>query len=546
LMAVSIGMSQSIEYCLVPAAETGVVPMSRSPASLDTSFSQTYDVTIGTIGDLRPSDILVPNPDGSSGSIHGDVSMPHRKDIALMAHLMRRAGFGAPHGELETRAAMGYEAVVEELLHPEEQPAIDEELLYRVFPGYEGAAGAPISQADWVYRMINTQRPLEEKMALFWHQLFATGNSKVDNPPELTRQIAMFREYGLGKFGDLLVELAKSPAMIFWLDNHGNHDGAINENWGRELLELFSLGVGNYSEDDIRDAARAFTGWTIAPKIPRNPLGRFYWNFEYKAEDHDEEEKTFLGHTGNLNGDDIIGIIVDQPASSRFLARHLYRFFVADEPQVSDWNITPPKDPEAIEELVDAYNESHGDIRFIMRVLFNSEFFKNSRFARVKSPAELIVGTVRIAGNYDGFRPGFNNLAIECAWQGQELLNPPSVESWHTGSEWIDAGGLLRRVNFASGTLGDISLPGVRAIINRVRDQAQAQGKLSPQALVATCLDSLGALEVSDSTTHIELLTHASVGGELAWNTPEEVSASEKKIGKILTLIAASRDYQFA
>ncbi len=197
--------------------------------------------------------------------------MPHQEDIRLMAHLMRRAGFGDPREELDERVSKGYEAVVEDLLHPERQPAIDDELLYRYFPGYEGAGAPPINQADWVFRMINTKRPLEEKMALFWHQLFATGNSKVDNPPEMTRQIAVFREHGLGTFRELLVEVAKSPAMIFWLDNHGNHDGAINENWGRELLELFSLGVGNYSEDDIREAARAFTGWTIAPKIPRNP-----------------------------------------------------------------------------------------------------------------------------------------------------------------------------------------------------------------------------------------------------------------------------------
>ena len=154
----------------------------------------------------------------------------------------------------------------------------------------------------WMYRMINTRRPLEEKMVLFWHQLFATGNSKIDNPPELTAQIAMFRRHALGTFSNFLLELAKNPAMIYWLDNNGNHKGAINENWGRELLELFSMGVGNYSEDDIKEASRAFTGWTIAPKIPRLPLGRFYWDFEYKPEDHDAGEKTFLGQTGNFDG----------------------------------------------------------------------------------------------------------------------------------------------------------------------------------------------------------------------------------------------------
>ena len=467
--------------------------------------------------------------------------MPSQDDIALMGHLMRRAGFGAPQEELQTRSAKGYDATVEELLHPEELPAIDENEFYRYFPGYEGALGPPINQAEWVYRMINTKRPLEEKIALFWHQLFATGNSKVDNPPELTQQIKMFRNYGLGSFKELLVELAKNPAMIYWLDNNGNHNGAINENWGRELMELFALGVGNYSEDDIKEASRAFTGWTIAPKIPRNPLGRFYWNFEYKPEDHDDGEKTFLGHTGNFNGEDIINILADQPATPRFLARHLYNFFVADEAQVPAWNITPPRDPEAIQTLVDAYNDSKGDIRSILRVLFKSDFFKSARFEHVKSPAELVVGTVRIAGNYNGPRPGLTLLAMECNWQGQELLNPPSVESWHTGSEWIDGGALVRRVNFAAGVLGDTSLPGVRSVVEGLR----SKGSLAPADFVAQCLEALGPLEVSEST-HSELLDHAQEDGTLNWHTDEERTASEKRVGIMLALIAASRDYQFA
>ena len=467
--------------------------------------------------------------------------MPSQDDIALMGHLMRRAGFGAPQKELQTRSAKGYDATVEELLHPEELPAIDENEFYRYFPGYEGALGPPINQAEWVYRMINTKRPLEEKIALFWHQLFATGNSKVDNPPELTQQIKMFRNYGLGSFKELLVELAKNPAMIYWLDNNGNHNGAINENWGRELMELFALGVGNYSEDDIKEASRAFTGWTIAPKIPRNPLGRFYWNFEYKPEDHDDGEKTFLGHTGNFNGEDIINILAAQPATPRFLARHLYNFFVADEAQVPAWNITPPRDPEAIQTLVDAYNDSKGDIRSILRVLFKSDFFKSARFEHVKSPAELVVGTVRIAGNYNGPRPGLTLLAMECNWQGQELLNPPSVESWHTGSEWIDGGALVRRVNFAAGVLGDTSLPGVRSVVEGLR----SKGSLAPADFVAQCLEALGPLEVSKST-HSELLDHAQEDGTLNWDTDEERTASEKRVGIMLALIAASRDYQFA
>ena len=329
--------------------------------------------------------------------------------------------------------------------------------------------------------------------------------------------------------------------MIYWLDNNGNHKGAINENWGRELLELFSMGVGNYSEDDIKEASRAFTGWTIGPKIPRNPLGRFYWSFEYKAEDHDNGEKTFLGQRGRFNGEDIIDIVVRQPATARFLARHLYNFFVADEPQVPSWNITPPGDPEAIETLIQAYNESNYDLRSVLRVLFLSDFFKNARFARVKSPAELVISTVRLSGNFNAPRIGFQDFAWECAYQGQELLNPPSVESWHTGQEWIDGGALVRRVNFAARFLSDTASPGIRDIVERLR----ARGTLSPGELVNGCLDLIGPLEVGEQTRR-ELLAQAEEGGELRWETDEEGRASEQRIGVLLALIAASEEYQFA
>jgi uncharacterized protein (DUF1800 family) len=301
------------------------------------------------------------------------------------------------------------------------------------------------------------------------------------------------------------------------------------------------MGVGNYSEDDIKEASRAFTGWTIAPKLPRQPLGRFHWGFEYKPEDHDDGEKTFLGHTGRFNGDDIIDIIVQQPATARFLARHLYNFFVADEPQVPSWNITPPRDPQAIETLMQAYFDSHYDMRAILRVLFLSDFFKQARFAKVKSPAELVISTVRLAGNFAAPRPGFQGLADECAYQGQELLNPPSVESWHTGQEWIDGGALVRRVNFAATYLGDTKMPGVQAIINALK----ARGRLSPAAFVDACLDLLGPLDVGAQTRH-ELLAEAEEGGELRWDTEADAATSAHRVGVMLALISASREYQFA
>ena len=190
--------------------------------------------------------------------------------------------------------------------------------------------------------MINTKTPLQEKMTLFWHQIFATGVSKVDHYDEIIDMVDMFREKGLGKFRDLLLEVARSPAMIFWLDNKDNHKDAPNENYGRELLELFSMGIGNYTEDDVKNCAKAFTGWTIANdeymsvRASRDsiwPSGRIDWQFEYRPEDHDDTEKKFLGRTGNFNGEDIIDIIAMRPATSWFIAGKLYNYFVSDTPQ---------------------------------------------------------------------------------------------------------------------------------------------------------------------------------------------------------------------
>ena len=470
--------------------------------------------------------------------------MAYKDDIALMAHLMRRAGFGASRTELEVRVARGYEATVEELLEPDKYGLSenDEDLLFRHLPSTMLPGGVHLpGQANYIWQMINTKRPLQEKTALFWHHVFATGNSKIDNCDQMMAQINMFRKHGLGNYRDLLVGLARNPAMIFWLDNNENHKDAPNENWGRELLELFSMGQGNYTEKDVYECSRAFTGWTIAAKIPRLPLGRFLWNFEYKAEDHDDGEKVFLGHRGRFNGEDVIDIVVRQPATARFIARHLYNFFVADEQQVPAWLHTPPRDPVAINMLGDAFISSGYDMRSTLRVLFNSDFFKNARYQKVKSPAEVVVGTINLVGDFKGIpKPGLHALGGEPSNMGQDLLNPPSVEGWHTGSEWIDSGSLVRRINFVADRVGDLSLPGVQDIVNRVR----AQGTISPERLVESCLDLIGPAQVSEGT-YQELLSHAQQAGRVRWDTEEAASTSARRVTEMLQLIASSREYQF-
>ncbi len=460
------------------------------------------------------------------------------QDIALMAHLMRRAGFGATRDEIEARAAAGYEATVEDLLNPEAHETVDTYDLLRYHPwAWKPGTIQGMGASEWLYYLLNTQRPLEEKMVLFWHQVFATGVSKVDHYDEIIDQIAMFREKGMGDYRELLMALARDPAMIYWLDNCENHGEAVNENWGRELLELFSMGVGNYTEVDVRECSRAFTGWTMSPKLPRFPMGRFDWHFEYKDEDHDNGEKTFLGHTGNFNGEDIINIVCQQPATAQFIARHLYNFFVADEAQVPAWSVTPPRDPEAIDTLAQAFTDSNYDMRSVLRVLFNADFFKEARFAKLKSPAEVVIGTLRMVGGEAFPAPGLGNLSRQVGYMGQELLNPPSVEGWHTGTEWINSGSLMRRINFTASMVGDVNRPGVQALLDKLR----AQGDLSPEALVDACLDLMGPLDVNEPTRQ-ELINHTSLGGPINWDTPQ----ATERVGELLQLIVSLRDYQFA
>ena len=468
--------------------------------------------------------------------------MAYQDDIALMAHLMRRAGFGARRDELEARVAKGYEATVEELIHPETQPPVDVYTLLRYHPAALLPGGQPpMGNVNYMYHLVNTKRPLEEKVALFWHHVFATGNSKVDNYDQLLEQIGLFRQHGMGNYRDLLVTIARNPTMIFWLDNNQNHGTAVNENWGRELLELFSMGVGAYTEKDVREASRAFTGWTFETKIPRLPYGRFPWKFEYRAEDHDDGEKEFLGHRGRFNGEDIINIVVEQPACARFVCRHLYNFFVADEPQVPAWSIESPSDPKAIDTLTATFRESHYDIRSVLRVLFNSSFFKNARFQHMKSPAEVVVGSLRLVGGYEMPRPGYGDLSMQPSYMGQDLLNPPSVEGWHTGQEWINSGSLMARINFVAQLVGDPSLPGVRAIIDRLK----AKGTLSPEQLVDGCLDLLGPVEVGADTRR-ELVDQAKEWGKISWDREASAQTADKRVGEMLQLIVATREYQFA
>lgn len=461
-------------------------------------------------------------------------------DLGTVAHLLRRAGFGATREELEGYAAKGYEAVVEELLHPEGSPDIDEDILRRYHLSLSHDEHQNAWVAHWIYRMINSRRPLEEKIALFWHHVFATGWDKGEHTSSMVAQINLFRRVGLADLRTILLELARDPAMIYWLDNEENHKDAPNENFGRELMELFSMGVGHYSEQDIKAAARAFTGWTIDQPIPLYPYGPYPARFVYRPEDHDDSEKTFLGHTGRLNGEDIIDIIVKQPVTPRFIARHMYNFFVADEPQVPAWSITPPQDPAAIDELVRSYEESGGSVRAMLRVMFNAEWFKDAQYRKIKSPAELVVGTIKLAGTHRFPEPSLVTLPATMGAMGQRLMNPPTVEGWHTGHEWIDGGTLNERVNFSVNELNDPKKPGIASLTDRLKALGPS---VSPQQFVDSCLDLAGPVEV-DPETRGALIRFAESGGPLSFASDADRDAAALRVSRMLQLIVSSRQYQ--
>ena len=467
-------------------------------------------------------------------------------NIALLAHLMRRAGFGATRSELEVHSADGYEATVERLLDPTADDGVPMDMLWRYHSDHSGGLGTGGSTAYWLFRMINSNRPLQEKTALFWHGVFATGYPKLAQGRVLIDQVDMFRRHGFGDLPSLLVELSRDPAMIMWLDNDENHSSAINENYGRELLELFSMGVGNYTEDDLKEAARAFTGWTIQntdymkKRIANDslwPYGRINLHFEYRSEDHDDGEKQFLGETGRFSGEDIVDIICRQPATARFISRHMYNFFVADEPPVTMWPYEEPRDPGAVEFLSNVYFESGYSISAMLKALFNSDFFKSRDcwYEKVKSPAELVTGVLRLTGQFREPHPKLQAAAADMMAMGQLLLAPPSVEGWHTGMEWIDTGNLVERINFATGKFGDTGISGVNEMIGRA--MADAGGVASPERLVQGCLDQLGAIRVTEGT-RTAMLEHASSLTGL----PD--AEAERAVGEVIRIAVSTPEFQ--
>lgn len=349
-----------------------------------------------------------------------------RWDQRKVCHLYRRAGFGPTLAEMEQGLALGKDGTVDRLLHRADSGELDRFLSIVQTELVDFGDDIARAQAFWLYRMVATQDPFPEKMALFWHGHFATANYKVRNPALMYGQYETLREHGRGDFETLLREVARDPAMLIWLDGGTSRRQSPNENFARELLELFTMGPGAYSEDDVRNAARAFTGWRVQG-------GRAV----FSERQCDAGDKTFLGAEGPLGADEIIRIVSYRAETARFLARALLAFFVADD---------VPAD--VVEGLTQVYLQNRGNVLAVMDVIFRSRLFYSREVYRglVKSPVELVVGTVRVLDantNRDKALPALANM-------GQELFNPPSVKGWEGGEKWLNTVTSLERANFVS------------------------------------------------------------------------------------------------
>ncbi len=395
------------------------------------------------------------------------------------AHLLRRAGFGTDAETVRAAAQAGLAATTDALLNPERTPdTIDDAGILAKLSGLlpETKNGGTPTQAVkmwWVHRMIATPHPLVEKMTLFWHGRFTSKDGGMAGDL-LYAQNQTFRRNALGNFRTLTLAVSRDPEMLRYLNGNQNYKAHPNENYGRELMELFTCGIGNYTEDDVKAAARSFSGWNLRG-------GEFHFN----PNQHDNDPKTFLGKTGNWNGDDIVNILVAHPATAKRLCTQLFTYFAYPDPE-----------PAVVETLVKTYYSSGYEVRAILSQIFHSTAFYSAkaRFAIIKSPAQYVVGTMKMLGlskavelvitditpandmaanpavlpnplapapalsppaqtdqQAKGHRLGvLAGLPNAMRSMGQDLLAPPTVKGWDGGEAWINTSTLLARIGFAS------------------------------------------------------------------------------------------------
>lgn len=420
---------------------------------------------------------------------------PQQWDERKAKHLLSRAGFGIPRERVTQLARIGVDKAVDSLVDYQSIPAYGDEPTFLIPPfkyrdlrdiedeqerrnarnmvQREERQAVQTLKQWWIERILNSPRPLEEKMTLFWHGHFASSAQKVKSSAANYQMHAEMRKHATGNVKGLTVAIAHAPAMLNYLDNNKNVKQHPNENWARELMELFTLGIGNYTEDDIKESARAFTGWRISPKgltvIPRL---------------HDSGSKTFLGRTGNFGGMDIIDIIFEQPAAAEFISKKLFLYFVQDQP-----------DEAVIQAMASQLRASNYELAPVLKTLFLSEAFYSDTAigTQIKSPVQFVA---QLAHDLDIKHPPYATMAQASAQLGQDLFYPPNVKGWDGGRAWINANTLLTRYNLhvalasANGQKegmmmearmdGGAEMMDPQAMMQRTRGEAEAYMKSLP------------------------------------------------------------------
>ena len=480
-------------------------------------------------------------------------------------HLLRRAGFGARPDELDVYRAATFTGAVNRLVNYERIPDDVDSKIGR--PGYVSTTtrGEFLPRANivdarqrWLFRMVHSDRPLQEKMTLFWHNHFATAYTKVagqlgateaarylaakpsEDPGGVRGQIEMLRDNALGNFRDILVNIAQDTAMLYWLDGYLNTRTRPQENFGREIMELFTMGVGeigkpNYSEADVYAAARVFTGWNVSrPGAAVDGSQRY--QFLYNANQHDTAEKTFSfpiyvdgGKTiapraagaGMQDGLDLIDALARHPETGRYLAKKLYRFFISEVGDISEsW----------VSRVAGVYQRTGYDMKSVMQeVLLSREFWDEANyFSRYSWPAEFVVRALKDIG-WVGF--SVNDALTPLANMGQNLYDPPDVAGWDLGQSWFSTGSMLSRMNFASALAG-----------NQKFNLATAAKPYSstPEALLGYVLEALKTPSL-DQTVTGELSNYLRATGPWTGSTVQ----IQNKVAGLVHLVAGTPEYQF-
>jgi uncharacterized protein (DUF1800 family) len=481
-----------------------------------------------------------------------------RSSDRYIEHLLRRAGFGARPDELDFYGGLSVSDAVDAVVNYEQFPdTVDAHIGTSGYVGittrgaFAPSSNITDSRQRWLFRMIHTNRPLQEKMTLFWHNHFATAFTKIagttnaaegarymaakpaEDPAQVRGQIEMLRDNALGNFRDILVSIAKDVAMLFWLDGYTNTRAKPQENFAREIMELFTVGVGNYTEQDVYAGARVFTGWNLAR--PGAAGGTQHYEFVYNAGQHDTGSKTFSfaiypdgGKTiparsaaaGMQDGLDLIDGLAANPNTGRYLAGKLYKFFVSD--------FRAP-DAEFVNRIASVYLNSGYDMKAVVREVFLTPQFWDGAtyFSRYSWPVEFVVRAIKDIG-WVGF--SVNDALAPLSNMGQTLYDPPDVSGWDAGQTWFATGAMLARMNFAS------TLAANQRFNLAARAQAAAS---SPESFLSYFLDELVAAPMAGETTS-EFLTYLRATG--AW-TASTAQVQSKAVG-LVHLIAGSPEYQ--